>query len=140
MSRDHGLVRVFTRGAPLLLSLMAMLLSAGMGAPGGMARSEEKEPLAVVELGVASEWGLNGSGYHLGPTAAVEFTALKNWLVIEPRGEKLPRHGQTEWDAGFVFKKPFDLTPSVEFEPGLGPVWMHTVGSGKTTVGAQIVT
>jgi hypothetical protein len=134
MSRDHGLVRVFMRGAPLLLSFMAMLLS------GGMARSEEKEPLAVVELGLASEWGLNGSGYHLGPTAAVEFTPIKNWLVIEPGVETLLRHGQTEWDVGFVFKKPFDLTPSVEFEPGLGPVWMHTVGSGKTTVGAEIVT
>ncbi len=134
MSRDHGLVRVFMRGAPLLLSFTAMLLSAEM------ARSEEKEPLAVVELGATSEWGLNGSGYNLGPTAAVEFTALKNWLVIEPGVETLLRHGQTEWNAGLVFKKPFDLTPSVEFEPGLGPVWMHTIGSGKTTVGAQIVT
>src|ERR1700761_9392120 len=115
MSGDHGLVRVFTRGTPLLLSFTAMLLSTGM------ARAQEKESLAVIELGVASEWGLNGSGYNLGPTAAVEFTALKNWLVIEPGVETLLRHGQTEWDAGFVFKKPFDLTPSVEFEPGFGP-------------------
>jgi hypothetical protein len=139
MSGDHGLVRVFTRGSPLLLSFMAMMLSADM------ARSEEKvplekEPLAVIELGVASEWGLNGSGYNLGPTAAVEFTVLKDWLVIEPGVETLLRHGQTEWDASLVFKKPFDLTPWVEFEPGLGPVWMHTSGSGKTIVGAEIVT
>jgi hypothetical protein len=111
-----------------------------MAMPAEMARAGEKEPLAVIELGAASEWGLNGSGYSLGPTAAVEFAPIKNWLVIEPGVETLFRHGQTEWDAGLVFKKPFDLTSSVEFEPGIGPVWMHTLGSGKTTIGAEIVT
>src|ERR1700678_2375676 len=134
MSRHHGLVRVLMRGSTLLLSFTDMLLSAGM------ALSGEKEPLAVIELGAASEWGLNGSGTSFGPTAEVEFTPIKKWLVIEPGVETLFRHGQTEWDAGFVFKKPFDLTPSVEFEPGIGPVWMHTLGSGRTTLGAEIVT
>jgi hypothetical protein len=105
----------------------------------GLAMAGEKEPLAVVELGTATEWGLNGSGPSFGPMAAVEFTPIKNWLVIEPGVATLFRHGQTEWDAGVVFKKPFDLTPSVEFEPGIGPVWMHMVGSGKTTIGTEVV-
>jgi hypothetical protein len=114
MSRHHGLVRVFVRGCVLLFSFTAPLL------PAGMAMAGEKEPLAVIELGAASEWGLNGGGHSFGPTAAVEFTPIKNWLVIEPAVAALFHHGQAEWDAGFVFKKPFDLTPSVEFEPGIG--------------------
>jgi hypothetical protein len=132
MSGHHGFVRAFARGS-LLSGLFAALLSAKT------VLAEENEPLAVIELGAATEWGLNRSGSSFGPTAAVEFTPIKNWLVIEPGVETLFHHGQAEWDAGFVFKKPFDLTPSVEFEPGIGPVWMHTVGSGKTTIGAEVV-
>jgi hypothetical protein len=133
MSRHHGLVRAFVRGCLLLLFFTSILLPAGMTVAG------EKEPFAVIELGMASEWSLNGGGSNFGPAVAVEFTPIKNWLVIEPGVEKLFRHGHAEWDAGFVFKKPFDLTPSLEFEPGIGPVWMHTVGSGRTTIGAEIV-
>ena len=132
MSGHHGFVRAFARGS-LLSGLYAALLSAKT------VLAEENEPLAVIELGAATEWGLNRSGSSFGPTAAVEFTPIKNWLVIEPGVETLFHHGQAEWDAGFVFKKPFDLTPSVEFESGIGPVWMHTVGSGKTTIGAEVV-
>jgi hypothetical protein len=133
MSRHHGFVRVFVRGGMLLFFFTAMLQPASTTLAG------DKEPLAVIELGTASEWSLNRSDYSFGPTAAVEFTPIKNWLVIESGVATLFRHGQTEWEAGFVFKKPFDLTPSVEFEPGVGPVWMHTVGSGKTTIGAEVV-
>jgi hypothetical protein len=132
MSGHHGFVRASARGSATML-FTAMLL------PVAMALAGEKEPLAVIELGTASEWSLNGGGYSFGPTAAVEFTPIKNWLVIEPGVQTLFRHGQAEWDAGFVFKKPFDLTPFVEFEPGIGPVWMHTVRSGKTTIGAEVV-
>ena len=133
MSGHHGLLRAFARGRMLLCFFTAMLL------PAGKALAGEKEPLAVIELGMASEWGLNGSGPSFGPTAAVEFTPIKDWLVIEPGIQTLFRRGKTEWDTSFVFKKPFDLTPSVEFEPGMGPVWMHMVGSGRTTIGAEVV-
>ena len=39
------------------------------------------------------------------------------------------------------FKKPFDLSHGVEFEPGIGPAWIHTVGDGRTTdsIGAEAV-
>jgi hypothetical protein len=53
----------------------------------------------------------------------------------------LYRRGQSEWDTDFVFKRPFDLSPSVEFEPGIGPVWIHTVSGGRSTdaIGAEAV-
>jgi hypothetical protein len=49
---------------------------------GGIASAEEKEPVAVLELGGASAWNVQGSP-SFGPTAAVEFESIKNCLLIE---------------------------------------------------------
>jgi hypothetical protein len=132
MCKDRAPVRVLTR---LLISMGALTLLCSAAS-----RAEEKEPVAVIQLGGASEWGLMNGGSSFGPTAAVEFTAIKNWLEIEAGATSLFRRGQSEWDSGVVFKKPFDLSPSVEFEPGIGPVWMHTVSPGRTTnsLGAEL--
>ena len=122
MFKRLGLIRALARGHALALLLFA-----------GAALAEDKEPLAVFELGAAGGWGLNSGGSSFGPTAAVEVTPIKNWLVIETGVTALFSRGQTEWDTDFVFKKPFDLSPNIEFEPGIGPVWIHTVGGGRTT-------
>jgi hypothetical protein len=129
MFKRLGLIRVLARGQALALLLIA-----------GAAFAEDKEPLAILELGAAGEWGFDGSS-SFGPTAAVEFTPIKNWLEIETGVQSLLSRRHTEWDTDFVFKKPFDLSPTVEFEPGLGPVWIRTVAVGRTTdaVGAEAV-
>jgi hypothetical protein len=41
------------------------------------AAEKEKEPLAIIELGGAGEWGLCG-GSSFGPSAAVEFEPIKD--------------------------------------------------------------
>ena len=130
MLRPLGLIRALVRGLTL-----AILLDVGM------ASAEDKEPLAVIQLGAGAEWGLNAGGFGLGPTASVEFTPIKDGLEVETGISTVFSKGQTEWDYDFVLKKPFDLSPYVEFEPGLGPVWMHTVGWGKATdaIGAEII-
>jgi hypothetical protein len=108
------------------IALLTLLL------PAGTALAEDTEPFALLELGAAGEWDLNvGSGF--GPTVAIEFAAIKNWLAIEPGVTTLFSRWQTEWDTGFVFRKPFDVSPAIEFEPGIGPVWIHTVGDDRTT-------
>jgi hypothetical protein len=43
------------------------------------AQTEDKEPTAIVELGAAGEWGLPGASSY-GPSLAVEFTPVKDWL------------------------------------------------------------
>ena len=126
MSKRICLFRVFMRGK-ILLALLPLLL------PVGTSSAEDKEPFALLELGAAGEWDLNGGGSGFGPTVAIEFSANKNWLAIEPGVTTLFSRGQTEWDMGFVFRKPFDLSPAIEFEPGIGPVWIHTVGNDRTT-------
>jgi hypothetical protein len=98
-----------------------------------IASAEEKEPSAILEFGAAGEWDLPNGGSSFGPTAAVEFSVIKDWLVIEAGVAPLFSQGQTEWDTDVVFKKPFDLSPTVEFEPGIGPAWQHTIGGGRTT-------
>jgi hypothetical protein len=130
MFKRFGLIRVLARGQALALLLFA-----------NAALAEDKEPFAILELGAVAEWGLSGGGSSFGPSAAVEFPVIKNWLEIETGVQKLFSRGQTELDTDLIFKKPFDLSPTVEFEPGVGPVWIHTVSGGRTTnaVGAEVV-
>ena len=45
-------------------------------------RAEEKEPIAVLELGGAAATNMQGE-FGFGPSAAVEFEPIKNYLVIE---------------------------------------------------------
>ena len=79
MFKRVGLIRVLARGQALALLLIA-----------GAALAEDKEPLAIIELGAAGEWGLNSGGSSFGPTAAVEFTPVKNWLETSPLTKTSP--------------------------------------------------
>jgi hypothetical protein len=127
MAQHYRLAHVFSRRRTSIGFMAALLLFAGA------ALAEDKDPAAVVEIGGAGEWSLNNGGSSFGPVAAVEVTLLKDWLEIEAGVTSLFSRGQTEWDADFVLKKPFDLSPSVELEPGIGPEWIHTTGGGRTT-------
>ena len=134
MFRRSGLARAHARGYALALLLFA-------GTATALAEDKNKEPLAIIQLGGSGEWGFNGGGFGFGPTAAVEFTPIKNWLEVETGVSTLFSKGRTEWDYDFILKKPLDLSSYVEFEPGLGPVWMRTISAGKTTnaIGAEAI-
>ncbi len=58
MSKHHGLVRVFTRAFIAALPLFALT-----------ALAEDREPLAVIELGGVGGWDLPNRGSGFGPTA-----------------------------------------------------------------------
>jgi hypothetical protein len=124
MSNHRGLVCAIARGPLLIAFIVHCLLFAAD------ACAEEKEPLAVVELGGAAAWTPRTGGSGFGPTAAVEFEPIKTWLVVEAGVTSLFSRGSTEWDTDVVFKKPFDLSPFVEFEPGLGVAWVHARDGG----------
>lgn len=47
------------------------------------AQSVEKEPVAIVELGVATNWNVKGSAATFAPNFAVEATPIENWLELE---------------------------------------------------------
>jgi hypothetical protein len=102
----------------------------------GYASAEEKqdaEEVAVVEVGAAPSGNLTDSTSDIGPTVAVEVTPVENWLEIEAGvTPSFARHG-TEWGSDLLFKKPWTLSPTVEFMAGVGPEWIHTTESGTTS-------
>jgi hypothetical protein len=98
------------------------------------ARAGDKEPTAIVELGPAGEWGLPGPSSY-GPSFAVEFTPIKDWLEIEVGAARMFHGGQSEWDTDLLFKKPFTLSDKLEFMVGVGPQW--TISREGTQTGVE---
>ena len=102
------------------------------------AQAEEKEPSAIVELGGAGEWSLRDGASSFGPSVAVEFNAIKDWLEIEVGASTLLGHGQTEWGTDLLFKKPFTLSDRVEFMFGAGPELTYTTGGDGTKLAGEV--
>jgi hypothetical protein len=102
---------------------------------------KEPEPAAIVELGGAAAWDLEGGGSSLGGDLAVEFTPIEKWLEIEAGTTPLFRRHSTEWDTDLRFKKPWTLSGKVEFMFGVGPEWIHARAYGLTTnaLGGEVV-
>ena len=73
---------------------IALLISPGLAA--AEEKEKEKEPLAVVALGAAGEWGFPGGKFSRGPSAAVEFSLIKDWVEVEIGGARLFRRGVSE--------------------------------------------
>jgi len=96
------------------------------------AQAADKEPAAILELGGDAAKDLKG-GWNAGPTAAVEFTPIENWLEIEAGVTPAFGHLAMEWDTDLLFKKPWTLSKKVEFMFGVGPEWVHTRQNGVST-------
>jgi hypothetical protein len=106
--------------------------------PPAQLRAEDKEPFALVELGPATERSIQEGTYSVGPSAAVEFPVIKDWLEIEAGISPLFRPGQTEWQADLLFKKPFTINERVEFMIGVGPQVSYATFGGGTKVAGEI--
>jgi hypothetical protein len=119
----------------LLTTLLFLPATAGAQTDDG-----EKE-LAVVEVGAAASQSLTGGGFSGGPTVAVEVTPIENWLELETGVTSLLTAHSTEWDADFLFKKPWTLSRKVEFMAGLGPEWIHTSENhiSANAVGLEVI-
>lgn len=105
------------------LALLALLLSCSGHL---LAQSEDKDPVAIVELGTAGERSLKDSTSSLGPSAAIEITPIEHWLELEAGVAPLFNNHTVEWDADLLFKKPWSLSKKAEFMAGLGPEWIHS--------------
>jgi len=97
------------------------------------AQSVETEPVAIVELGGATGWNVNGGAAAFGPDFAIEVTPIENWLELEAGTTPLFTRNSTEWDTDLLFKKPWTLSGKAEFMFGIGPQWAHTRTNGTTT-------
>jgi hypothetical protein len=100
------------------VGLAALIL---MFAGDAHAGDKEKEPSAILEIGGASEWNLQNGAASVGPSVAVEFDAIKDWLELEVGFSPLLKKGSSpEWSTDLLFKKPFTLSNTVEFMIGDG--------------------
>jgi hypothetical protein len=110
----------------LLRAAIALLVTSSLAAAED--KEKDKDPLAVVALGAAGEWGFPGGKFSRGPSAAVEFSLIKDWVEVEIGGARLFRRGVAEWEGEVVFRKPFTLSETTEFMIGLGPMWTKATG------------
>jgi hypothetical protein len=118
-----------------------MLITFLFACPGNtLAQSAEKESAAVLELGGAAARSLTEGHSAFGPTLAVEVTPIENWLELEAGVTPLFRRHSTEWSTDLIFKKPWTLSPKMEFMLGIGPEWIHTnaYGSKMNSVGIEV--
>ncbi len=117
----------------------AIAIMAGLLLISGEARAEEKESTVVLVVGGGGEWGVNG-GSAYGPNVAMEFTVIEHMLEIETGVSPRFEHGEGEVEFELIFKKPFDLTESLEMVLGAGPVWVHRRHEQDSIAGEVSVT
>jgi hypothetical protein len=129
--------RVFTLvGA--CLSLVLCLPGHGqtfVGEPSGPPQNanEEKDPIAILELGAATSWNLSGGAATFAPNLAAEITPIENWLELEAGVSPFFTRNSTEWDTDLLFKKPWTLSRKAEFMLGIGPEWVHLRQHGNAS-------
>ncbi len=86
---------------------------------------EDKDPIAIVELGAATSWNLSGGAATFAPNLAAEVTPIENWLELEAGVSPFYTRKSTEWDTDLLFKKPWTISRKAEFMLGVGPEWVH---------------
>src|ERR1700760_4908435 len=96
---------------------------------------EEKEPVAIVEVGASTSWNFSGGATTFAPNLAAEVTPIEDWLELEAGVSPFYTRRSTEWDTDLLFKKPWTLSRKAEFMLGVGPSWAHLTQNGKTTNG-----
>jgi hypothetical protein len=147
MARRNGLAQRLSDGKLVLIvrwsrqkalhaAMFVLIASLILCSGKAFAQSAEKDPAAIIELGVAPSQSLTGASF--GPDVAVEVTPIENWLEIEAGVTPLFGHDSTEWDTDLLFKKPWTLSNKAEFMAGAGPEWIHTTEQGTMTNAAGI--
>ena len=94
---------------------------------------EDKDPIAIVELGAATSWNFSGGAPTFAPNLAAEMTPIENWLELEAGVSPFYTRKSTEWDTDLLFKKPWTISRKAEFMLGVGPEWVHLRENGKVS-------
>jgi hypothetical protein len=81
----------------------------------------EGDHSVILEIGGAGDWPLVAGKSSLGGNLGAEVTPIEHWLEIEASASAFGTNDRREIETDLVFKKPFQLTPAVEFMAGIGP-------------------
>ena len=93
--------RVFTlAGACLFLAVRLVVhgqTSFGESSGHPQGGNEDKDPIAILELGAATSWNLDGGAATFAPNLAAEITPIENWLELEAGVSPFYTRNSTEW-------------------------------------------
>ena len=92
---------------------------------------EDKDPIAILELGAATSWNFTGGAATFAPNLAAEVTPIEHWLELEAGVSPFYTHKSSEWDTDLLFKKPWTISRQTELMLGVGPEWVHLNQNGK---------
>ncbi|MGC2401387.1 MAG: hypothetical protein WA510_16445, partial [Acidobacteriaceae bacterium] len=131
--RPHG----FTLPRACLFLFFSLSLNAQISTPTSSGHSqqaeEDKDPIAILELGASTNWNFSGGAATFAPNLAAEVTPIENWLELEAGVSPFYTHNATEWDTDLLFKKPWTLSKKAEFMFGVGPEWVHLRQNSKVS-------
>ena len=88
------------------------------------------DPIAILEMGAATNWNFSGGAATFAPNLAAEVTPIENWLDLEAGVSLFYTRNSTEWDTDLLFKKPWTLSRKAEFMLGIGPQWVPLKQNG----------
>ena len=94
--------------------------------------SDDDDETAILEVGASTNWNFSGGAATFAPNLAAECTPIEHWLELEAGVSSFFTRRWTEWDADFLFKKPWTISKKAEFMAGIGPQWAHVRQNGKT--------
>ena len=137
-SMDRAIATLAYAIARLLCVVLLCLLAYGqnsfkVSSANPQMASEDKDPIAIVELGAATSWTSSGGAATFAPNLAAEVTPIENWLELEAGVSPFYTSKSTEWDTDLLFKKPWTISRKAEFMLGVGPQWIHLRQNGKVT-------
>ena len=136
-TRLHDLAHIFALAGACLFVFIS-LPTHGQTSFGGSSDhrqeiNEDKNPVAIIELGAATSWNLSGGAATFAPNLAAEITPVENWLELEAGVSPFYTRKSTEWDTDLLFKKPWTISRKAEFMLGVGPEWVHLNQNGNVT-------
>ena len=94
---------------------------------------QDKDPIAILEVGAATSWNFSGGAATFAPNLAAEATPIENWLELEIGVSPFFTLRSTEWDTDLLFKKPWTISRKSEFMLGIGPEWVHLKKNGSAS-------
>ena len=120
-----------------------LILIALIGYPflSGAVHAQDVDHAIVLEIGGVGEWDFGEGSRHFGGAFAVEMTPVEHVLELECGMTVLAAEDGLETSIDVLFKKPYRLSPQVEFMIGLGPEVVHLPGreDGGTFFGTEAV-